>query len=587
MSEPPEHVIGTPLWHRIDSEPELQQSLRDLRQTAAAIGAEAARLLPSYTDHSVKHFDALWQVSSQILTAEEIENTSAGEAFILGSSFYIHDLGMAFAATREGAEILQASDAYENVVRRLESSNKLHPDQIKAIALQTAARELHAAKARELVLQPLPGLARYLIESTVIRDQWASYIADVSASHHWTLTEVDNKLGKRGRFPGPFGGQIDLAYAACALRIIDYAHINFERASNLDRLLRADVDLSSIVHWDAQAHITGPDRQADSLVFACTKPISNVEAWWLFFEMAEGLDREIHAVDEYLSSRAPSVGRFSLEGVKGTRSPQSFANLIQTDGFEPVDVRFRPDSIERLVSILGGRTLYGDDVFAPIRELLQNSRDAIYLQRAADQVANFSTESGLITLSMERTNDKDYLVISDNGVGMTAHVVTNYLLGIASDYWHSSDFFSTFPKVSEVGFRPAGKFGIGFLSVFMVGNDVEVETQRRNGSHLRLSISGLGKRGALVKSPPRITSGTTIRVEVNTQDPTIYNNLDAVVWARAPMLDIPILVNQESRSFRIEPAWWKTVAQDEFHDFVTQWELTGLGLSSLRAGLFG
>ena len=30
----------------MDAQPELQQCLRDLRQTAAAIGAEAARLLP-------------------------------------------------------------------------------------------------------------------------------------------------------------------------------------------------------------------------------------------------------------------------------------------------------------------------------------------------------------------------------------------------------------------------------------------------------------------------------------------------------------------------------------------------------------
>ena len=296
--------------------------------------------------------------------------------------------------------------------------------------------------------------------------------------------------------------------------------------------------------------------------------------------MAEGLDREIHGVEEYLSSRTASVGRFSLEGVKGTRSPQTFANLVLTDGFEPVDVRFRPDSIERLVSILGGRTLYGDDIYAPIRELLQNARDAIYLQRASDLVAGSSPDTGLITVSLQGT--KEQLIISDTGVGMTANVVTNYLLGIASDYWHSSDFFSTFPKVREAGFRPAGRFGIGFLSIFMVGRDVEVETQRRNGSHLRLRISGIGKRGSLVTSPPRISSGTTIRVEVNNQDPTIYKNLDAVVRARAPMLDIPIMVNQETRNFRIEPAWWKTVSQDEFHDFVTQWEFTGLGLSFHR-----
>src|SRR6185503_5605141 len=125
---------------------------------------------------------------------------------------------------------------------------------------------------------------------------------------------------------------------------------------------------------------------------------------------------------------------------------QSFSNFVLTHGFEPVDIRFRPDSIERLVNILGGRTLYGEDIYAPVRELLQNARDAIYLQRAADAVAGLSTDLGSITIRFDDSDDeKSYLIVSDNGVGMSAHVVTNYLLGIASDYWHSPDFYSNYP----------------------------------------------------------------------------------------------------------------------------------------------
>ena len=574
-----EQITKTRLWNRISSQPDLQQCLSDLRQVAAAIGAEAARVIPGYTDHSIKHFDALWSVSDQVLTPEETENCSAGEAFILGSSFYVHDLGMAFAATKEGADILRNSDVFKNTTELLKNTRNIEMQRADVLALQIAARQLHASKARELILQPLPGLGQYLIESTDLRNKWATFIADVSASHHWSIPEVENKLGKRGKMPDAIGGSTDLAFVACALRIIDYAHINFERASYLSRLLRSEMDSDSLLHWLAQEHVTGPLRQANLLVFGSTQPIKNVEAWWLFFEMADGLDREIHLVEEYLSNRSNSVGRFSLEGVKGIRSPHIFANYVTTDGFEPVDIRFRPDSIERLVKILGGRTLYGDDVFAPIRELVQNARDAIYLQRAVDQLqGEVNAGAGQITVTIEHDLEKVRLVISDNGVGMSSDVITNYLLGIASDYWNSPSFYSEYPGVFGAGFRPAGKFGIGFLSVFMAGDKVEVETQRRSGPHLKLQLSGVGKRGALVTSPPKPTFGTTIRVEVSSGNKGLYNQIDAVVRARAPMLDMPIVVNQGTRSFTIEPEWWKTAPQDDFHDFVTQWEFTAQNL---------
>src|SRR6185369_887440 len=163
----------------------------------------------------------------------------------------------------------------------------------KTYALQIAGRQLHAYKARELVVQPLPGLNQYLIEMTALRDKWASFIADISESHHWSISEVDIKLGRRGKVPAPIAGDIDLGFVACVLRIIDYAHINFERAGLLARLLRSEVGAESAVHWAAQEHVTGPQRQGESLVYGCTKPIENVEAWWLFYEMADGLDREI------------------------------------------------------------------------------------------------------------------------------------------------------------------------------------------------------------------------------------------------------------------------------------------------------
>lgn len=570
----PEKITKSALYNRISNDSELRHCLGNIRLTAEALGEQIARVLPSYTDHSIKHMDALWGVADKVFTVEEIAKFSEGEAFVLGASFYVHDLGMALASTQEGIEELRKTDVYTAAYERSRTRLGEESRSAEQFALEIAGREIHAIKAIDFVQKPLPGLQRYLIESSEVREHWGHFIGQVSASHHWSLQTVGEKLGARGRVPDAIGGELDLGFLACGLRLIDYAHINLERASVLDQLLRSSVDSSSIIHWKAQQSVTGPNRQDDLLVFGSVQPVRDVDAWWLFYEMAAGLNSEIHNVGEYLRGRKCSSNRFSLEGVKGIQSPHNFSTYVAPDGFEPVDVRFRPDSVERLIEILGGPTLYGNDFFAPIRELLQNARDATALKLASRQSHDSDQHSETITVSIKNHQKDHFLSVIDNGVGMTSDVVTTYLLGIASDYWHSSHFFNQYPGVALSGFKPTGRFGIGFLSVFMIGDSVEVITQRYGGPRITLNLHGLGRRGALMSNSALSGTGTTVRVKISKHPPEVYEDLHSIVRARAPMLDIPIRVEQLSKESVISPGWWASISQEEFYDFIAKWERT-------------
>lgn len=544
--------------------------LKHLREVAEALGGQVARVLPDYTDHSVRHMDALWGLADQVLTPPELEIFSVGEAFVLGCTFYVHDLGMASAATAEGIAGLKQTDPYRSAFSRAQRVTGLTEPEAKRIAIQISSRQLHAEKCELFVLERIPGVDLYLLEPTELREKWGMSIGSVSASHHWSLPDVDKKLGMRGRVPDDLGGEIDLGFLACMLRIIDFANISSDRARYLDRVLRSGVATDSLMHWRAQEHIAGPRRQEDQLVYGSVRPIKDVDAWWLFYEMAAGLDTEIQSSAEYLAERASSSGRFSLEGVKGIRSPITFSACVQTDGFEPVDIRFHPDSMERLIGILGGRTLYGDDHFAPIRELLQNATDAILL-RIASEAHDGGESGGVITVESTLSPEEGSITVKDNGVGMTAKVVTDYLLGVAANYWSSPDFYADFPSVTEQGFAPTGRFGIGFLSVFMMGDRVEVQTQRAGQPRLKLQLHGVGRRGALIRGSSRPESGTTIRVAVALNRFGEFDGLSGIVRARAPMLSFPIRVVEKEAVTNIPPQWWKKVAQEELYDFVQQW----------------
>jgi hypothetical protein len=562
---------NTNLWRKLNKDQELAQSVIDLRENCSRLADTIKTLIPGFTDHSVKHMDALWTVCDAVFTEDEVDKFSVGEAFILGASFYFHDLGMALAATKEGVEKLKQSEKYKGVTQRLKHTKSLSNDQREIVALQIAARELHANNAMSLCNEKIPGLDKFIIEKESIRNGWANFIGDVSASHHWSLLEVETKLGARGVIPAPNKNNIDLGFIACALRIIDYSHINHERASFLERQFRTGIDDDSLLHWKAQENISGPSRFENKLKYASNKPIEDVEAWWLFYDMASGLDKEIVEVNEYLESKPWTKQRLSLEGVQQIKTPKAFAALVRTFNFEPIDIRFKPDSIERLVEILGGKTLYGNDQYAPLRELLQNSRDAILLKTHNELKNKDSTYVGKITISFDTSNVPAKLVVKDNGIGMDSKIIQDYLLGIASDYWNSQDYFNDFPDAREKGFLPTGKFGIGFLSVFMIGDNISVETERIARSNLRLSLRGLGKHGSLTSSMSTGNVGTTVSVEINKQKPDIYSNLEMIVKARAPMLSFPLTINTPTQKSSIEAGWWKDISQKDFFDFTSKW----------------
>jgi hypothetical protein len=182
---------------------------------------------------------------------------------------------------------------------------------------------------------------------------------------------------------------------------------------------------------------------------------------------------------------------------------------------------------------------------------------------------------GQIVVKLEENASEWTLSVQDNGVGMTRSVVRKHLVGVGSDFWNSLEFYQGFRRSLDAGFRPIGKFGIGFLSVFMLGEHVEVETESKGNNKLQLVLDGVGRRGVLRESKITGVVGTSVRITLKEKPGELADNLLSVVRARAPMLPIPILVvikkGGASISERIEPGWWKTAPEHALLSFVRTW----------------
>jgi HSP90 family molecular chaperone len=127
--------------------------------------------------------------------------------------------------------------------------------------------------------------------------------------------------------------------------------------------------------------------------------------------------------------------------------------------------------------MFGGARLYGDNCEAAIRELIQNAADAICARRKLDPDFVNGVDGEIVVRLAERDGGF-YLEVEDNGVGMSERTITGTLLDFGRSFWATEDVKSEFPGLMAKGMSPTGKFGIGFFSVFMLGDVVRVTSRR-------------------------------------------------------------------------------------------------------------
>ena len=118
--------------------------------------------------------------------------------------------------------------------------------------------------------------------------------------------------------------------------------------------------------------------------------------------------------------------------------------------------------------------LYSDkDIF--LRELVSNGCDAVTkLKKLASIGEAHIDENEKFKVTVSIFKDAKKLVISDNGIGMTAEEIDKYINQIA--FSGASDFLSKYKEEDDKGSQIIGHFGLGFYSAFMVADSVEIDS---------------------------------------------------------------------------------------------------------------
>lgn len=465
----------------------LRTEFEKFRENSKILAAEIAISMPDFTVHDISHIDALWETAN-LIVGESYELNPA-EAFVLGGAFLIHDLGMGLASFPNGIEAIKKETIWKDTVAS-ELKKKLNrqiyeedlnsiPQEIEKHATQTVLRINHAKQAEKLALiswKDSKGNNLHLLDDAQLRESYGTIIGQIAYSHWWSTSELIEKLpnilGTPGIFPSSW--TVDPVKLACILRVADATQIDDRRAPLFLKAIR-NLQGGASKHWNFQQKLYQPRLERNRLVFTSKSnfEIKEVSSWWLCFDTLKMIDKELKEVDSLLTDT--NRPRLQAIGVASIDEPSRLSRLVTVNGWQPIDTRIKVTNVAKLVGSLGGSQLYGENISVPLRELIQNSSDAI---RARRIIENEESNFGTINICFGKDSDGDFIEIEDNGIGMSPRVLSGPFLDFGESFWGTSLMHQEIPQLEYKGFQSTGKYGIGFFSVFMWGKKVSVASKR-------------------------------------------------------------------------------------------------------------
>lgn len=549
----------------------LRSSFIRLRDHCGFLAGEIRKDLPDLTVHDLSHLDALWEIAS-IIVGNDYPITPT-EGYVLGGAFLLHDLAMSVVGIEGGYQAIKIDPRWADLVTfeyQEIHGRKPTPDEIsqpetrvEKKALFNILRQIHAENAENLAFLSFPSSnnsSLFLIEDPEMRQTFGRIIGQIAHSHWWSLSDVEHNFSRVIGPPHwcPPEWTIDPLKLACILRTADASHLDARRAPIF---LKAISKLSedSEEHWHFQEQLNKPYLNEDALVFTTGHAFRFDEAssWWLCLDTLRVTDRELRSVDSLLAEKGGP--RFAARRVAGVDDPERLASFIQTDRWLPINALVHVSDLPAIINSLGGEELYGKHPEVALRELIQNSCDAIRARRLYEKR---DAKFGMIVVSISNLPDGYWLQIRDNGIGMSKRVLTDVLLDFGKSFWGSPQMQEEFPGLLSSGIKATGKYGVGFFSVFMVAEKVQILTRRSDTAvNDTLVVEfNLGTRGRPLlrpaeKSEQLIDGGTQVKLKLKNnpykeqgmlfkQYPPETMSLDKLCQEICPSIDADLYIEE-------------------------------------------
>jgi len=473
-----------------------------------------------YTKHDLQHLLNIADHIHDFLPTARPDKTefpvNALELAYLWLAILLHDIGM-FVSTADEKQKMLDSSPYQDYLRhsRDRENDAVAADkQGHTVAAQAIRDALFAEFIRRQHAERVHGyIAKHLAHKLRFRQaDLTSDIGKLCESHNWGVFQSRDsrhpekcvlKLDRRdmvGTTP------VNLAYLACCLRLGDI--LDFDRSRTPLSAFHA-IHFSesiSVEEWNKHLSIRGLEVTENQVryVAECEDPADYVAVTqflnWVDNELQDctRLVREFPPLEaeRYRLNLARVVDRLKIRMKNPCLVPGAF--------------RFQLE-YEQIMRLLMDKSLYPDETLF-LRELLQNALDACRFQKAHAQ------EEGLVDKyipciqvwdgsdlphNKDNPHEGPRIIFQDNGVGMSLKQVENFFMRVGKSYYRSAEFQAERERLESLGIHldACSQFGIGFLSCFLGGDLIEVETHQHHSEPLKMTIKGPRKYFVIERLP--------------------------------------------------------------------------------------
>ena len=234
--------------------------------------------------------------------------------------------------------------------------------------------------------------------------------------------------------------------------------------------------------------------------------------------------------------------------------------------------------VRKVLNILTNSLYTNREIF--LRELVSNASDALdKLRYRANRGETPRLPDTPLEIRITLDKDAKTLTIADTGVGMTSEELADNLGTIAKS--GSEDFLADLPQQEGKEGEPAdasniiGRFGVGFYSVFMVAEKVEVTSRPAfadgEPAAWRWTSDGLGTFTVEECADAEPARGTVIVAHLKEDAAEFLEpyRVQSVIRKHSAFVPFPVLVDGER--VNTQPALWRepksSIKQEDYNAF--------------------
>ena len=453
----------------------------------------------NYTDHGKKHSETILTNILRILGEESIKKFSTLDLWLILEATYLHDCGM-YITREEAKKVIQDDNFksyYSNILNNPEhpmysytqffsqdkngfSYNQIHYnvdyDYAMRFIISSYKRSSHAADFRKVI-----GNSKKLLHDRIYR-----ILFSISESHGKSFEDVMKLPKKENGIGNEIGHPI---FIACLLRMGDLLDIDNKRFS--EKLIE---NIEDIIPIDSKEHLEKHKSIThfwiDQERIEITATVNSGEE---SYNVAEVIGNWFSYIEDEYNNQLHNWNDIIPKNI-GTSLPILGELKIDIENYEYINSKNKPKfslDINNTLSLLMGTSIY-DKKEKAIREILQNAIDATYLRVFEEnkeqliskdvislkEVKQLFENKKIEVIINKFSEDKEYnqwdIIIKDKGIGIDKEHL-KYIIEAGSSYKDSkkNDLITNMPS----WLKPSGNFGIGFQSIFMLTERVNLKSK--------------------------------------------------------------------------------------------------------------